>query len=228
MIISVHLHKTAGTWLKEVLSSVYGEKLRIDYDHVPTHVHKPYGFDPENYHRGDVLKDTEKLIKGKEVIHGHFNPVKYRDVEAKFTTILRHPVDRTISHYLFAKDHVAYHRKHYLKPEPIYAYVVDMDLSVTDFASILTIKHFYSRTYFGQFGLENFDLIGDFNNIKKYLEDLGNLTGKDIIAHYKPKPEQAYTKQQQKLLNDKQVVSRLEELLVEDIELYEKWKGKGL
>lgn len=88
MIISIHVFKTAGTGLGMYLE--YGRNHRVIFD---------YGNAIGNT-RGFIL--THKpLLERIGAIHGHFRYTKYNWVfpDATYVTVMRDPVERTISHY---------------------------------------------------------------------------------------------------------------------------------
>lgn len=227
-LISVHIHRTAGTHFQHLLRKTLGNRVLFDYEHPPIRVDKPYGFDPLNCFRDNILERTNEGVENKDIVHGHFHAAKYQHLNVGYTTILRNPVDRVISHYLFAKESALWARKNYDFVEPIYAYTYDMDLSVVDFASIAAIKYFYTRTYFEEFDMNRFEIIGDYDEINNYLESLGERISADLISFYQSKPDQIYNEEQKKIMKDKKTIEKLHEILAEDMEFYNKWKGIGV
>lgn len=88
MIISIHVFKTAGTALGMYLE--YGRNHRVVFD---------YGNAVGNT-RGFILSH-KPLLERIGAIHGHFRYTKYNWAfpDATYVTVIRDPVERTISHY---------------------------------------------------------------------------------------------------------------------------------
>ena len=82
LLLSIHVPKTGGTSLKQVLLARFGSKLHLDY-----------GYDTN-------IENTETDISA---IHTHNPYVVYKDIleKPRVLTILREPLDRAISHYYY-------------------------------------------------------------------------------------------------------------------------------
>ncbi len=81
VLLSVHIPKTGGTSLREVLLARFGSNLYLDYSYVTN-------------------KNSEADIRA---IHTH-NPYRiYKDIleKPRILTVLREPLDRAISHYYY-------------------------------------------------------------------------------------------------------------------------------
>ena len=89
--IFLHIPKTAGTSLNEILQRVYGRDglVRI-YSH-------------EDEHLREILRDVERA----DAISGHlsFGIHEYFGIEARYVTFLRHPVARVVSLFLHQARH---------------------------------------------------------------------------------------------------------------------------
>lgn len=97
MHLLIHIPKTAGTSLRDRLQACYRQRIAFDYG-------------PRNELTHPVLADSNRSLRHKrtlldeqgiELIYGH---VKYLEWRAAFapnevSAVLRHPVDRCISHY---------------------------------------------------------------------------------------------------------------------------------
>lgn len=84
--IFIHIPKTGGTSLREILRHVYPPERRVFiYSHDPDH-----------------LDGLRKNVFLAEAINGHvsFGIHEFYGVEARYVTILRHPLDRVVSLYL--------------------------------------------------------------------------------------------------------------------------------
>lgn len=88
MWVFLHIPKTAGVAVREVLSSKFGKNEIV-------HVEDPNRFSPEN-----------QLARNTNLIHGHFD-VSFTErlpgTENKIFTFLRDPLERSISEYYFVK-----------------------------------------------------------------------------------------------------------------------------
>jgi hypothetical protein len=83
-ILSLHIHKTAGTSFREALQHAYGTALLLNYENADSETTLPPGLTPD--------------IK---CIHGHFRPGKYTGIfpNATWITWLRDPAQRIMSQY---------------------------------------------------------------------------------------------------------------------------------
>lgn len=85
MVISVHIPKCAGTSFREILASIYGPQLWLNYGTI---------FSKESY-RSDLIPANSRCI------HGHFFADAFDGVvsQPRLITWVRHPVDRVVSNY---------------------------------------------------------------------------------------------------------------------------------
>jgi Sulfotransferase family len=108
LLLSIHVPKTGGTALREVLLARFGNNLHLDY-----------GYDTN-------IENTETDIRA---IHTHNPYVAYKDLQEKpkVLTILREPLDRAISHYYYwlnlpstedPEPHGEIYRKYFLDQKP--------------------------------------------------------------------------------------------------------------
>lgn len=198
-LISVHIPKTAGTAFRHVLTDIYGLNGVLG-DYPPDQIHQP-----EN-----------AISKEIKVIHGHFQPSKYKGYfpAAKRIVWLRHPLFRLISEYFFAKTIND-------RNNAIHAQLLDGNLSILEFAQIPQMKNFLSKKMQG-LEIAEFDFVGIQEFYFSDLEELKNMMGwsnfQPIIKNSNRYPQ--YQKCLQEILNDASLMDRLSKLNREDMELY--------
>jgi hypothetical protein len=121
-IYFLHIPKTAGSSVREMLRVNYHDKLC------------PYW----NY--DDLASSSENCIEKYDVSAGHFGMslLNLLDRHPVTFTFLRHPIDRTLSHFM----HVKRESNH-----PYHKYVIDMDISdfLTDPITLPLVYNFQSR-----------------------------------------------------------------------------------
>lgn len=130
--IFLHIPKTAGTTLNEILKQQYGKKA----------MHWVTGAK-----QFESVGEMEQVRDGSiRLFNGHmcFGLHKFLPGEATYITFLRHPVDRAISLYY----HIARNPKH-----PQYETIRDCDLSLKDYIesdmSTGDAKNFQTRILYG-------------------------------------------------------------------------------
>jgi hypothetical protein len=85
MVISIHIPKCAGTSFREILASIYGPHLWLNYGAI--------------FSKADFKPD---IVPAKgSCIHGHFFADTFDDYvpQPRLITWVRHPVDRVVSNY---------------------------------------------------------------------------------------------------------------------------------
>jgi hypothetical protein len=95
LVVFVHIQKTAGKTLRQIIRRQYPGRS----------VHVPNFFAKPELHWSTVDELSEHTPRGLEVAHGHmlFVPDRW-PATARFVTILRDPVERTISHYYWLNE----------------------------------------------------------------------------------------------------------------------------
>lgn len=113
-LIFLHLLKTGGRTLASVLKRNYSDDVRFHYGQRP----------------GETLEDLQQLSEPErrslQLVHGHFDFGIHTcfPQPCTYITLLRHPVERVISHYYYAL-HNPQHYTHQL--------VKENDMSLTDY-----------------------------------------------------------------------------------------------
>jgi hypothetical protein len=155
------------------------------------------------------------------VVHGHFYIEKYRCLRAARVTILRHPVDRLISHYLFWNHQPAHgHSLHdqFLSEQP----------SIVQFARMPFLRHFYRQVLFRDVDMGMFDLIGNTENMDESVSQMEKVTGRKLwLETTNANTCKHCRKQRAKILKKESVLAELRDILADDIAFYERHARPG-
>ncbi|MEG4345560.1 sulfotransferase family 2 domain-containing protein [Microcoleus sp. A003_D6] len=207
-IISVHVHKTAGSTFGRALKQVYGE-MQVFGD-----------YQPEKFE-----KTLERLSAQPQsrVIHGHFAAGKYKGhfPSAKRVIWLRNPIIQFISGYFFWKSQP---QKNFFSQE--HKYMVENNISLLEFAEIQAKKGInpLADFYCLDVDLTDFYFIGiqEFfqDDLAKLKQMLGWPEFKMEVFNQNKYPN--YREHLQKALADKSTMKRLTEITSKDMELYQK------
>lgn len=216
-IISVHVHKTAGTTFgRIILPQIYSlEKIFYDYESLPV----------------EALQDQIKFEH--KVIHGHFPAVKYisKYPNAKIIIWLRNPINYLISAYYFwltlptdVPNSTDFHK-----------YVVNNQISFEEFINCQPTQNVISRYYCQGINLEKFQFIGIEEFFREDLRELQQLLNwpevKVTPSNRNTYPD--YKDLVKNILNDRRLIRKIVSLNREDMELYQealnlRAKRKGL
>lgn len=212
-LISVHVPKCAGTSLTRALAAAYGEQhLHLDYADRLGDPASRYNIDPDGV-RAEWQQRDHSELSDKRVVHGHFNLIKYTNLPVNIprATFLRHPVDRTISHYFYwLRLPSVQHTLH--------DYFLEQKLDLYAFCRLPHIRYFYTRIMFRWVCMERFDFIGRVESLNRDVAILENQLGIELTLGYENANPAGPT------VND-DLRTRLAELLVEEIDFYHRWAG---
>jgi hypothetical protein len=220
-LIYVHVPKCAGTALREALTDAYGHDQI--YQDVSDRLLDPLS--PINIRRDDFLRnfraERAALLARKHVVHGHLCIQKYDGIDALRVTILRHPIDRLISHYFFwiycAPHGHSLHDK-FLAERP----------TITQFAQIPQIARFYERILFRDADMSIFDLVGLTEQMDETIARLEKLIGKKLkVKRSNENGSPFYTRQRAEILQNPKIMRELADALREDIAFYERFAAIG-
>lgn len=196
-IISVHIDKTAGMLLCDILKQVYGQNLV----HVIWKGQASYKFE-------DKLNEPVPLQT--RVIHGAF-PVSYyenRFIDAKRVVWVRNPVERLISYYFYLLAHRL--------PFPNGL----KEMNILEFAAHHQICNQMSKMI-GT--LSSFFFVGIYEFLSDDLYCLQKLQGwpKIAISPINVNPFPNYDEEKKAMLGNKYLVSDIKSLNNLDIQLYQ-------
>jgi hypothetical protein len=209
-LISVHTPKSSGTTLIAAFSKIFGNGLAVETSDDPANPLSPRTLDPGRYGQRN-----RALPEAVQCLHGHFHPGQFaRDAGAMFT-MLRHPVDNLISIYFFWKGMPRH-------GNPLHDYWLDNNLQLLDTAKLPALRWLFSRSYFGDFDMSRFAVIGSYENRSQTLQKLGELIGQPLDLTLRenvtePSAERAETMADHKLL------SQLRDILIDDIRFYDRY-----
>ncbi|MEJ2177596.1 MAG: sulfotransferase family 2 domain-containing protein [Gammaproteobacteria bacterium] len=252
-LISLHIPKSGGSALGIWLELVYGkEAVYFDSNENPQHLGHEYHIDPESYLEKYSL--GYPFLRGKKAVHGHIWTNKYRYIEnVPRITFIRDPLDRIISDYWNAKifsegrkngffdnnypgaglarKYRSWRRKLRVRQNPMQVYFFNNKPSILEYAHIPLKRYFYCETFFGDFGPERYDFIGDYSNFSDEMARLKNFLG---VSKSYPLPQEnvtsgkadGYKQFKEGVLDDPVTMTRLKELLADDLDFYQKHAGK--
>ena len=165
-VIFLHMPKCAGSSMKTILRSVYGNSYAEDYC--------SYCKFPRAERFKMISLDSYEPDDNDNsgMIFGHFYPFKYfhfshakPKTNRVFVTFLRDPLERLASHYAYWKmpRRVV---NHYLLRQ-----MIQEEWSFLDFAFAEEMKNFYSQ-YLFQVPVDAFDFIGIHENLESEWREL--------------------------------------------------------
>jgi Sulfotransferase family len=219
-LISVHVPKCAGTSLGDGLVRAYGlEQIFFDSGDRLLDPGSPINVDRKKYLREfDSARDS--LLTGKCVVHGHFCARKYDRLRAARFTMLREPLDRLISHYLFW-EHLESHghalHDRFLSERP----------TVIEFARMPEFRNFYREVMFLDVDMKTFDLIGSMEEMDQTMAALQKLIGKKLYFEKNNTNHCGHCRQfRADIMQSPQKRGALRDLLADEIEFYEKYTNR--
>jgi hypothetical protein len=216
-LISLHVPKCAGTSLRQALIDAYGEnQIHFDNDDRLLDPKSPVNVDRQGFLR-EFNSKRDAVLNGKRIVHGHFCMLKYQGIKAPRVTILRDPVDRLISHYLFWK-HLPPHghslHDRFLAEEP----------SLAEFARMPWLRHFYRDVLFRDIDMGIFDLVGCVEKMGQTIARLDKLTGRTLKFERRNDNQCEHCRQQKiEISAMPSVLAELRDILADDIAFYDRY-----
>jgi hypothetical protein len=219
-LISVHFPKAGGSALRHVFADAIGaSRLLNDYHDDPADPATPRWIHPHWY-----MAHRPTSIAPFGGVHGHFPIVKYDLIaDALRVVMLREPVENVISIYYYWK-HLA---EQPYEGHGVFKFFKTTGLTLLETAAIPALRRLMSQTYFGDYDMGQFDVIGDFSKRAEYLAAVSRrLTinlGPDIIDNVTPN-----SRERQEVLADSRMMDRVRDLLFDDVRFYERYVGRGV
>ena len=141
MLVSVHIPKTGGVTMRELLRRALGAWLLFDYgDKLLTRT----AADRNGY--ATNFEPDPSLPERYDCVHGHFLPIKYASVPGcKFAVWLRDPVQ-------WAMSRLEYGKRRNVK-------VVTPEMTLAEFAELEKFHNVFAK-YLWDFDLSRFDFVG--------------------------------------------------------------------
>ncbi len=207
VLLGVHVPKAGGTSIGAALAQAYQGSFYSDYADDPSLPESQRQLDPQRHFEGYPLPP------GYGCIYGHYHIGKYGQEEALRFTLIRHPVEIVLSLY-------AYWRSVPRGGAP-HQYFLKEQLDILGLANMPSVRKMLSQTYFGDFDMGRFDLIGRHDAREASLTRLSQLCGRplDTTIH----ANATASDEGRTLREDKDIVAALTDILSEDIRFYERW-----
>ena len=215
MLIFLHIPKTAGTTLRQILEKVYWPNIYFDYL-------EQYNFMDSNKslmlnlrrNIKNFVRYRSKLRPTDRCIYGHFKATKYINAypDCRLATWLREPVDRLVSHYYYWKRYPDYNHS-------ICRQLIKEDLTLEQFARIDVMRNLMSR-YFDGISIDRFGFVGTVENFDNSLKAFFDFLEIDPI-HVRPVNVNANKSVNGKYGIDNSTRKLLESLNERDCEMYE-------
>lgn len=205
-LIVLHTPKCGGSSLYSSLCDAYGRRS----------VYRHYEGKQVGANKGDVARYP--------VIIGHARVVKYESIkDATWITLLRDPVDRTLSHYLNWRHTPMELLRN--SANPLRQLVSEGKLSLLDFARTPKFASFLSKWTFGEIDMNRFSLVIWHDDYAAGIATLSDMIGHDLTTQHKnisASRSEAYEDARERTLADAPLMAELRNILSEDIAFYER------
>lgn len=217
-LIFLHLPKNAGTTLNQILKSKYGkdEIFDINYDHT--------GF----WNIAEYQSLSEEKKEDIKFISGHFDFGIHRHLVGDFSylTMLRHPVERTISFYNFIKKEKTHRLLDAVKDKTLLECVTEIkDYDVVNGQARKLSKSSDEKTML-DLALKNIDSHFTFVGIQEYFDESMVLLNEVLQLNLKH-----FDSLNKGIFREKynpELIKEIEKQNQVDIELYETIKDRFL
>jgi hypothetical protein len=170
-----HVPKTGGSTIRKALTS---SKLVTFFDY-----EFPPGFEPQKS-KGCLRRNAESSLldfSPFDIVYGHFPIERYQKDGYSYITLLRHPVDRAVSHFFYWKNYVPERRrllgrKTHSSTNPVINAIRNGKCSFSEFLRRSRIETFYQR-YFDYCSTAEFALVGFQHNYDNFYREFISILG---------------------------------------------------
>jgi hypothetical protein len=212
-LVSVHFPKASGSSLRSELITAFGE----------ANVLSDYASDPLDTD-GDFCRDKDRFMQTRQrdlrpykAVHGHFPIIKYDLLPAAYRVVmLREPVENLISIYYFWRSLFDTP----LAGHTIYQYAKAQRLSLLELAEIPRLRWLMSRSYFGDFDMRRFNVIGSYDKRVEFFARISAAIGKTLQVNTWENASAA-SEERSNASCDAKLIARLRYLLQDDIRFYD-------
>jgi hypothetical protein len=214
-IISVHFPKGSGSTLLAELTATFGEaEVFRDYDDCdPIDPANPLCVDEDRF-----LQNRPHSIQPFNVVHGHFPIVKYDLLLTAFRLVmLREPVDNLISIYYFWRSLF----RTAARGHGLFEYAKRQRLSLLDLAEVPRLRRLMSESYFGDYDMRRFDVIGAYDRRAEFFASISSGIGRTLNADRRENVTPV-SEERGNVMNDARLIARLRDLLRDDVRFYER------
>jgi len=220
-VIFQHTPKCGGVSVRRALVEVYG--VRELYSDTLDRI-----VDPEslfNRDRERYFADARSIRPTQAFICGHFPIRKYAHIgDALRVTIIRHPIARTISHYLWLK--ATRNDGNYL-----WRFVRDGTLDLAGFAALPEVSGFYRHYFFADCTAADYDVVIVQEQFARGLGRLSRLVGSRLRLHHENVTSDVVgtaAREAARLSQDRRVRAELAHELADDIAWFDevrRWRA---
>jgi len=210
MIISVHIRKCAGTSFRKSICDYFSEQILLDYgDEVGSSW--PSSIQKRQLSSEQIKKNETEIIDKYSIIHGHFYKKKYDflNVEKKYITFMRNPVERILSNYYYLKRNLD-------RTNPDSLIVNKLGFTLEEFIQHPDNRNVQS-TYLQTDDLKEFEVVGLTEKYQESIEKINSLLNVNIATDISENVNPIANKQYDV---SKNIINLIEHCNATDIELY--------
>jgi hypothetical protein len=222
-LLFVHVPKTGGASITKALECYFGTRLHRDHDG-PANPASPMNLDPDGFLQRHH-DSSYKFLDQKDAVTGHIWIRKYNPVPVEIrATILRHPIERALSHYFFWLSPMIVYR------HPVRRYMLSTKAEFMQFARFPTMRWLYSRYLFRDTDMGIFDFIGEYSSFRAdwsgTIRRLG-IDSPELRINETRAVSPDYPTRYSDIVNDSVKMSALRDTFADDIRFYERWVSRS-
>lgn len=196
-----------------------GSSLRVQFESSPLKVY--FDYDKPPHDKGFFQKECEKRNRDAsmldfgafDLVFGHFPIQRYNRKSYQHIALLRHPVERAISHFFYWKNILPESNKLALHRNPVISEIKNGSVGFLDFIRSTKCSSTYS-SYLGTMAPEKFLLVGFTEEYENFLNDLSRILKIELTTNVR-------LRESVKDELDNSELSQARDILKDDIRLYE-------